>query len=72
MKQNEAAQAMAPGKHNTMTAQPAVSLPELTGPPSPLPAAKQQKLDELLQQYRADRITPEQYHEQRAKILGEP
>ncbi|HEY2084033.1 MAG TPA: hypothetical protein VGI88_14720 [Verrucomicrobiae bacterium] len=52
--------------------QPAMTLPQLSGPPSSLPAAKQQKLDELLQQYRADQLTPQQYHEQRAKILSEP
>jgi hypothetical protein len=50
---------------------PSASLPAIVGPPSPLPAAKQQKLDVLLQQYRMDQITPEQYHEQRAKILSE-
>lgn len=51
---------------------PSVGLPTLTGPASSLPAAKQQKLDALLQQYRADQLTPQQYHEQRAKILSEP
>ena len=51
---------------------PTYSLPALVGPPSPLPAAKQQKLDVLLQQYRMDQITPAQYHEERAKILAEP
>jgi hypothetical protein len=53
-------------------AQPAITLPPLSGPPSSLSPAKQQKLDVLLQQYRADQISPEQYHEQRAKILSEP
>ena len=53
--------------------QPApLSLPPLSGPASSLSAAKQQKLDALLQQYRADQITPEQYHEERAKILAAP
>jgi hypothetical protein len=52
--------------------EPSMSLPQLTGPPSSLSSAKQQKLDELLQQYRADQLTPQQYHEQRAKILSEP
>jgi hypothetical protein len=51
---------------------PSISLPPMSGPPSSLSAAKQQKLDALLQQYRADQISPEQYHEQRAKILSEP
>jgi hypothetical protein len=52
--------------------EPVVALPQLSGPPSSLSASKQQKLDELLQQYRADQLTPQQYHEQRAKILAEP
>lgn len=51
---------------------PASTLPALQGPPSPLSASKQQQLEALLQQYKADQITPQQYHEQRAKILGEP
>jgi len=46
------------------------ALPE--GPPPPVSADKVQKLDTLLQQYRADRITPEQYQQERAKILAGP
>ena len=42
------------------------------GPPPPVSADKVQKLNALLQQYKADQITPEQYHEQRAKILAGP
>jgi hypothetical protein len=41
-------------------------------PVSPLSADKEQRLSELLQQYKADQITPEQYQTQRAKILAEP
>jgi hypothetical protein len=52
--------------------QPSFNLPPLTGPPSTLSAAKQQRLEQLLQLYRADQITPQEYHEQRAKILAEP
>jgi hypothetical protein len=37
-----------------------------------LPAAKQQQLDELLRQYKADQISAEKYHDERAKIVGEP
>jgi len=44
----------------------------LAGPPLPISAEKQQRLANLLEQYRADQITPEQYHQQRAKILAEP
>ena len=33
---------------------------------------KQQRLADLLDQYKADKITPAEYHTQRAKILSEP
>jgi len=46
--------------------------PPMQGPPSTLSPAKQQKLTELLQRYKADELTPEQYHLERAKILSEP
>jgi hypothetical protein len=49
-----------------------LAFPALEGPPSPLSAAKQQKLKDLLRLYQADQVTPEQYHQQRAKILAEP
>jgi len=38
----------------------------------PISADKQQRLNALLEQYKADKVTPQQYHEQRAKILAEP
>ncbi|HWW00160.1 MAG TPA: hypothetical protein VNZ64_10735 [Candidatus Acidoferrum sp.] len=47
------------------------NFPPLAGPVSPISAAKQQQLDALLLSYKADQITPEQYHAERAKILGE-
>jgi len=43
----------------------------IVAPPSPLAGSKEQRLQALLQQYKADRITPQQYHEERAKILAE-
>lgn len=43
----------------------------IAAPPTGLSASKQEKLDHLLQLYRADQITPQEYHEQRAKILAE-
>jgi hypothetical protein len=48
------------------------SLEELTTPPSPLSPEKQQSLQALLERYKADEITPEEYHAQRAKILAGP
>jgi hypothetical protein len=40
-------------------------------PPLPISADKEQRLQELLRQYRADQLTPVQYHTARAKILAE-
>ena len=37
-----------------------------------LPASKTERLAVLLQQYKADQITPQQYHAQRAAIIAEP
>lgn len=48
-----------------------VSTKVITAPASPIPASKEQRLAALLQQYKADLITPQQYHEERAKILAE-
>jgi hypothetical protein len=44
----------------------------LESPPSPLSAGKEARLAELLEQYKADKITPEEYHAKRAAILAEP
>ena len=46
--------------------------PPIQPPPSAVSATKQQRLAELLRKYKADEITPEEYHQQRAKILSEP
>ena len=54
------------------TVEAAASLAPLEGPPSSLPARKEQLLHALLEQYKADKISAEEYHEQRAKILAEP
>jgi len=42
----------------------------LQGPPVTISAEKQALLSALLQRYRADEITPDQYHAERAKILA--
>ncbi len=44
----------------------------LAPPALPISNEKQQRLAELLKKYKADQISPVQYHEQRAKILSEP
>ena len=48
------------------------SMPAIEGPLPGFSAEKQQRLAELLRAYKADEITPEQYHLQRAKIVNEP
>lgn len=40
--------------------------------PSAGPKTKQERLMELLQLYQADKISPAEYHDRRAKILAEP
>lgn len=39
---------------------------------SPLSGSKQERLAELLRRYKADAVTPQEYHTQRAKIIAEP
>ena len=43
----------------------------LEAPASPLTGTKEERLKQLLDQYKADQITPEEYHTQRAKIVAE-
>jgi hypothetical protein len=56
--------------------EPAVGAPgvlaPLFPPPMPISGSKEQRLRELLYRYTNDQISPEQYHQQRAKILAEP
>jgi hypothetical protein len=56
---------------------PAVAATPVVGEPvaaATLPAvlSKAEKLQKLLAQYKADQITPEEYHTQRAAIVAEP
>ncbi|MEY2465522.1 MAG: hypothetical protein QOD03_43 [Verrucomicrobiota bacterium] len=68
------AEASAAESQNTkgIVSSPAPQYTPLEVPPSSLTGSKQQRLQQLLQQYNADQITPQQYHEQRAKIIAEP
>jgi hypothetical protein len=50
----------------------APGLPPLEAPPPVVSAYKEQRLQELLQLYKEDKITPDEYHTQRAKILAGP
>ena len=52
---------------------PALSAAALMdAPPAAVSAAKQQKLNDALARYKADKLTPEEYHAERAKILAQP
>ena len=44
----------------------------IQAPPPAISASKEARLAELLRKYKADEITPEEYHQQRAKVLSEP
>ena len=44
----------------------------MQAPALPISADKAQRLEALLQKYKADQLSPEQYHAERAKILAEP
>ena len=56
-----------------ITRRPATTeFPALPAPASSLSGSKESRLSELLQKYKADQITPEEYHRERAKILAEP
>ena len=56
-----------PGKTQT-----GMNFPAMSAPPLGISATKEQRLQQLLQQYRSDLISPEQYQAGRAKILAEP
>jgi hypothetical protein len=49
---------------------PAPAPAPIVAPALPISASQEQRLAELLRQYKADQITPEQYHMQRAAILA--
>lgn len=69
----EGAKPMAqPSPRKPKTLKGAPEFPPMQPPPPAVSADKEQRLQELLSKYKADQITPEQYHEQRAKILAEP
>ena len=51
--------------------QPAMQPVTFEAPASPIPTSKEARLAALLQQYKADLISPQEYHEQRAKIIAE-
>ena len=44
----------------------------IAAPPLPIPASKQQELQDLLVKYRADLVSPDEYQKERAAILAKP
>jgi hypothetical protein len=52
------------------TFQSKLNFPPLDGPAVSLSPEKQQQLNILLQKYKAEELTPEQYHAERARIIG--
>jgi hypothetical protein len=61
-----------PGKPIEVGAATPGVLTPLFPPPMPLSSTKERRLRELLYRYTNDQISPEQYHQQRTKILAEP
>lgn len=55
-----------------VTSTTSTALKPITAPALPINMTKAGKLEWLLSQYKADQITPEEYHKQRAEILAEP
>ena len=58
------APAPAPGATAMVASQPAI--------PSAFNSSQQERLAALLQQYKADQVTPQEYHKQRAAIIAAP
>jgi hypothetical protein len=49
-----------------------MGMKQIAAPPLPISAGKEARLQALLEKYKADQITPDEYHQQRAAILAEP
>ena len=61
-----------PARSKTVAAPTTFTPTPIEPPATNLPAGKEQRLQSLLEQYKTDKITAEEYHAQRAKILAEP
>jgi hypothetical protein len=60
------------GVSQSMTATKATAAPAATPIQPTGPKTKQQRLADLLELYKADKLTPAQYQAERAKIMAEP
>lgn len=71
---NSSASAQTISQSNTTAPEPMVKTSSefapISAPASPIGAGKQQKLLDLLTKYKADQISPEEYHRQRAAIIN--
>jgi len=61
-----------PAYAGAVASQPRPEFKPMTAPPLPISGPKEARLAELLRQYKADQITPNVYHKERAKVLAEP
>ncbi|HEY9509404.1 MAG TPA: hypothetical protein VIV82_06020, partial [Verrucomicrobiae bacterium] len=57
-------------KRKEITRKDPNAFPPLSAPATGLSAEQEQRLADLLEQYKADKLTPDQYHEERAKVLA--
>jgi len=62
----------APAKPVTVVPGKELGMKPIEVPALPISAAKEAQLQALLAKYKADKITPEEYHKQRAEILAGP
>jgi hypothetical protein len=75
MSQASAPQAGMPNPPSQVTAKvpgKELGLKSIEAPNLPITAAQQAQLDDLLAKYKANEITPLEYHKQRAAILAQP
>lgn len=72
--QSPAAEPGLPNRPNQVTAKipgKELGLKSIEAPYVPISAAQQAQLDDLLAKYKANEITPVEYHKQRAEILAQ-
>jgi hypothetical protein len=50
----------------------ASSFAPMVAPPTSLSSSKEAQLADLTRRYKADQVTPEEYHKERAKLIAEP
>ena len=61
-----------PNQNNAIFPGKELGLKPIETPLLPISAAQEAQLQALLAKYKADQITPEEYHRRRAEILAQP